>query len=143
MWPASYAGITVQEAMYDYDKSAAAFRKFILDFEPDTHMGNAQFGPGKFYEILDYKLYSWPGHGVAPENSYQCNEDEYMTADEYDALIDDPSGFFQRHLPRVFERCSLPDAPFSLASSKYTVLRSTSPYGLPVQGALHLLEAKS
>jgi hypothetical protein len=56
MWPVSYAGMTVQEAMYDYDKGAAAFRKFILDFEPDTHMGSAQFGPGKFYEILDYKL---------------------------------------------------------------------------------------
>jgi hypothetical protein len=76
MWPVSYAGMTVQEAMYDYDKCAAAFRKFILDFEPDTHMGSAQFGPGKFYEILDYKLYSWPGHGVAPEYSYQCNEGE-------------------------------------------------------------------
>ena len=79
MWPVSYAGMTVQEAMYDYGKCAAAFKKFILDFEPDAHIGSAQFGPGKFYEILDYKLYSWPGHGVAPEHSYQCNEGEYMT----------------------------------------------------------------
>src|SRR5512136_1652205 len=67
MWTAAYGGNTVQDAMYDYGKGTAAFKKFILDFEPDAHIGAAQFGPGKFYEILDYKLYSWPGHGVAPD----------------------------------------------------------------------------
>jgi len=102
-FPAYYAGITPQEAMYDYDKCCKAFKKFVMDFEPDGNLGAYVPGPGKFFEILDYKLYSWPGHGVAPEQSYQCNEGEYMTADEYDALIDDPSNFFSStYLPRVF-----------------------------------------
>jgi uroporphyrinogen-III decarboxylase len=80
-----------------------AFKKFVLDFEPDGHLGAYVPGPGEFFEILDYKLYSWPGHGVPPEHSYQCNEGEYMKADEYDALIDDPSNFFSNtYLPRVF-----------------------------------------
>jgi hypothetical protein len=143
MWPVSYAGITVQEAMYDYDKGAAAFRKFILDFEPDTHMGSAQFGPGKFFEILDYKLYSWPGHGVAPEYSYQCNEGEYMKADEYDALIDDPSNFFSNvYLPRVFGALEpwgmLPFLPGILEI--YGVAYNFIPFGLPpVQAAYKAL----
>ncbi len=143
MWPASYAGMTVQEAMYDYDKCAAAFKKFILDFEPDTHIGSAQFGPGRFYEILDYKLYSWPGHGVAPEHSYQCNEGEYMTADEYDALINDPSGFFSHvYLPRVFGTLEpwrmLPFLPGILEI--YGVAFNFIPFGLPpVQAAYKAL----
>jgi len=103
MFPFTYAGMTIQEAMYDYDRCAAGFRKFVLDFNPDIHFGAAAPGPGKFYEILDYKLYAWPGHGVAPENSYQCLEGEYMKAEEYDLFITDPSFFFRNfYLPRVF-----------------------------------------
>ena len=102
-FPFYNAGMTPQEAMYDYDKLGAAFKKFIYDFDPDFHIGATAPGPGKMYEILDYKLYSWPGHGVAPEHPYQCNEDEYMKADEYDALIKDPTGYFLNvYLPRIF-----------------------------------------
>jgi len=103
MFPFNYAGISIQEAMYNYDRCVEAFRKFVLDFKPDIHFGAAGPGPGRFYETLDYKLYSWPGHGVSPESSYQCVEGEYMTADEYDILIADPSFFFRNfYLPRVF-----------------------------------------
>ena len=103
MFPFINAGMTIQEAMYDYDKTVAAFKKFILEFKPDMHISAAQAGPGKFFEILDYKLYSWPGHGVAPEHSYQCHEGEYMKAEEYDLLITDPSFYFRNfYLPRVF-----------------------------------------
>ena len=102
-FPIYNAGFTPQEAMYDYDKCCSAFKKFIMDFAPDSHIGAVAPGTGKVYEILDYKLYSWPGHGVSPEQSYQANEGEYMKADEYDALIDDPSNFFSStYLPRVF-----------------------------------------
>jgi len=103
MFPFKNAGMTVEEAMYDYDKCATAFKEFILEYEPDMHIGAWAPGAGKFYEILDYKLYAWPGHGVAPEHSYQCIEDEYMTADEYDLLMTDPSFYFRNfYLPRVF-----------------------------------------
>lgn len=103
MFPFINAGLTIEEAMYDYDKCIAAFKKFMLEYEPDMHIGAAQAGPGKFYEILDYKLYKWPGHGVPPEHSYQCVESEYMKAEEYDLLITDPSFYFNNfYLPRVF-----------------------------------------
>jgi hypothetical protein len=103
MFPYLNAGMTVEEAMYDYDKCTAAFKAFILEYEPDMHIGASAPGPGKFYEALDYKLYSWPGHGVAPEHSYQCIEGEYMLAEEYDLLMADPSFYFRNfYLPRVF-----------------------------------------
>jgi len=143
MFPFTYSGMTVQEAMYDYDKCATAFKKFVLDFEPDIHWGAAGPGPGKFFEILDYKLYSWPGHGVAPEYSYQCNEGEYMTADEYDLLITDPSFFFRNfYLPRVFGALDgfkmLP--PLTSILEMYGVAFSFIPYGLPpVQGTFKAL----
>ncbi len=73
----------------------------LLDFDPDAHTGCSGPGPGKFFEILDYKLYSWPGHGVSPEYCYQANEGEYMKVEEYDELIDDPSNYFSHiYLPR-------------------------------------------
>ncbi len=133
-FPAYYAGITPKEAMYDYDKCCAAFKKFVLDFAPDGNLGAAVPGPGKFFEILDYKLYSWPGHGVAPERSYQANEGEYMTAGEYDALIDDPSNFFSNtYLPRVFGKLDgfrmLPALTGIL--EMYGVAGNFIPFGLP------------
>jgi hypothetical protein len=102
-FPVYHAGITPKDSMYDYDKCCKAFTKFLLEFEPDGHLGAVVPGPGKCFDILDYKLYSWPGHGVSPNQSYQANEGEYMKADEYEALIDDPSNFFSNtYLPRVF-----------------------------------------
>jgi hypothetical protein len=143
MFPFLSAGMTVQEAMYDYDKCAAAFKKFILELKPDMHIGAAQAGPGKFYEILDYKLYKWPGHGVAPEHSYQCVEEEYMKAGEYDLLISDPSFYFRNfYLPRVFGALQgftmLP--PLTGILEIYGVAFNFIPYALPpVQGTFKAL----
>jgi hypothetical protein len=134
MFPWTNAGMTVQEAMYDYAKCAEVFQNFVLEFEPDVHWGAYAPGPGKMYEILDYKLYSWPGHGFAPEHSYQCNEGEYMMANEYDALISDPSGFFtSKYLPRVFGALSgFPMLPFLPGILEmYGVALNFIPFGLP------------
>jgi hypothetical protein len=64
MFPWLNAGMTMEEAMYDYGKCAEVFQNFVLELEPDMHWGAYAPGSGKMYEILDYKLYSWPGHGV-------------------------------------------------------------------------------
>ncbi|SDC27071.1 MULTISPECIES: uroporphyrinogen decarboxylase family protein [unclassified Candidatus Frackibacter] len=102
-YPTEYAGITAEEAMYDYDKLAMAWEKFNKDFDFDFLATSTMIGPGAVFETLDYQLYRWPGHGTDENTSYQCVEDEYMKADEYDALIADPSGFWMRdYLPRIF-----------------------------------------
>jgi uroporphyrinogen-III decarboxylase len=89
--------------MYDYEKLGYALKKFHADFLPDTLAVSPIYGSAKVFELLDYKLYRWPGHGVAPKAPYQCVEGEYMQADEYDDFIRDPSGYFMRgYLPRVF-----------------------------------------
>jgi hypothetical protein len=134
MFPWTNAGMTVEEAMYDYGKCAQVFQDFVLEFEPDAHWGAYVAGSGKMYEILDYKLYSWPGHGVAPEHSYQCNEGEYMMADEYDGLIQDPTGFFIHvYMPRVFGALGgFPMLPFFPGILEiYGLPIFFIPYGLP------------
>ncbi len=139
-WPTTYAGITPYDAMYDFEKNNAAFKKFIVDFKPDGNLGAAVPGPGRFFELMDYKLYSWPGHGVSKEHSYQANEGEYMMADEYDDLIEDPSNYFNRvYLPRAFKVMEpLQALPVATGIVEmYGVAGNFVPYGLPpVQEAL-------
>ena len=142
-FPYYNAGVSPQEAMYDYDKLGMAFKKFIHDFAPDSHIGATAPGPGKMYEILDYKLYSWPGHGISPEHVYQCNEGEYMKADEYDALIQDPTGYFlNMYMPRVFGALQplqmMPFFPGML--EMYGLAYNFIPFAIPpVQAALKAL----
>lgn len=149
-FPAFYSGMTPYDVMYDYDKLSIAFKKYVLDFAPDAHGGAATAVPGKMYEILDYKLYAWPGHGVAPNHSYQCLEGEYMKADEYNALINDPSDFFKStYFPRIFGALAAFKnlSPFTNITEMYGGFTGFSllPYGLPDVQAAHkaLLEAGS
>jgi hypothetical protein len=102
-YPFAYAGVTPEEAMYDYDRLGYALKKFHQDFQPDSLSSAPIYGPGKVFEMLDYKLYRWPGHGVPSSSPYQCVEAEYMKAEDYDQFLRDPSDFFMRtYLPRVF-----------------------------------------
>jgi len=133
-FPAFYAGMTPREAMYDYEKLAASHKKYVLDFEPDTNAGIGIATPGRVFDILDYKLYAWPGHGVSPNHSYQCLEAEYMMADEYDALIQDPSYFFTAtYFPRIFGKLDGFKMLRNLANIQEIVFVGPNliPYGLP------------
>ena len=100
-FPLEHAGITFHEAMYDVDKLIQALRKYHMDFDPDTFSGS-HIGSGRVLELLDAKQYAWAGHGVSLDHEYQFLEQERMQPDEYDDLIDDPTGFhFHKFLPRV------------------------------------------
>jgi hypothetical protein len=134
-FPAYYTGFTPEDMMYDYDKLRMSYKKYVLDFAPDAHSGLVVASPGKFYEILDYKLYSWPGHGVAPQYPYQFNEGEYMRPDEYDTLIQDPSYFFGSiYFPRIFGslRSFAQLSPFTRVLEMYGSFSAThfAQYGL-------------
>ena len=103
--PYTHYGINLHTAMYDYDQALKACRKFNEDFSEELeYFASPWVTPGKVLDILDYKLYSWPGHRLDKNvASYQFMEAEYMKAEEYDALILDPSDFwFRTYLPRVF-----------------------------------------
>ena len=102
-WPAARAGMTPYEAMHDAARAAQAWVDFNLEFQPDAMVSPLLYTtPASVFEVLDYKLYSWPGHGVAKESSYQYNEKEWMLPEEYDHLISDPSDYMLRtYLPRT------------------------------------------
>ena len=102
-FPAKYAGMTVEEAMYDPDKLFDAQLKALLEFQPD--MDQAPFANrflGPVLEALDFKQLKWPGHGLAADTTYQFVEGEYMAAEEYDHFLLDPSDFMVRkYWPRI------------------------------------------
>jgi hypothetical protein len=102
-FPAYYAGYDLKSAMYDVDVLRKTWIKFVTDFDCDTH-GGTHFFPGKVLELLDYKLYKWPGHGLADDAvMVQFDEQEYMQPDEYDEFIFNPADYIiRRFLPRTW-----------------------------------------
>ncbi len=90
-------------SMHDYPKAAQAWLECNLELQADSLIAPIFAAiPARAYEILDVKILSWPGHGVPHEAGFQYNEKEWMQADEYDLLIDDPTDYLLHYyLPRV------------------------------------------
>ena len=102
-FPVEYAGVTMFDAMYDYDILTRAWETYCHDFTPDAYNSPTTIVPGKLLDILDFKLCKWPGRGVSKQQQYQYVEKEYMKAEEYQDLIDDPTGYFMSiYFPRIF-----------------------------------------
>ena len=102
-FPVQYAGVSMYDAMYDYEVLTRAWKKYCDDFTPDAYNAPTTVVPGKPLEILDFQLCKWPGQGVSKQQEYQYVEKEYMKADEYQDLIDDPTGYFMStYFPRIF-----------------------------------------
>jgi uroporphyrinogen-III decarboxylase len=103
-WPAYLAGTDLHTVMYDYDKLQKAWKRFYDEFETDSAVSPGMVLPARAYDRLDYKLYSWPGHGLPKSSTgIQFVEGEYMKEEEYDLLIKDPSDFWMRfYIPRIF-----------------------------------------
>lgn len=101
-FPAYYRGGNLKEHMYDLDKMRSDFIKFHQDFDMDFAMAPLTW-PGKLFDILDFKLMRWPGHGVPDDGSFfQYVEGVYMKEDEYDELLYNTNDFFLRKiLPRI------------------------------------------
>ncbi len=104
-FPAKYGGLTYEEAMYDSRKLFSAYRTTIVELQPDMYFnpGHAIHTPGDALEALACRQVQWPGGGLAPNRPFQFVEAEYLLAEEYDHIIEDPSDFVvRRYLPRVF-----------------------------------------
>jgi len=100
-FPAKYTGITCADAFYNPGKWKEAAKKTVIDFEPDTCLATGPDSGGAL-EALDFKQMVWPGHGTSPHHTHQFVEGEYMKADEYEAFLEDPTGFIIRnYLPRT------------------------------------------
>ena len=103
--PLQMAGLENRTAYYEPEKAMEAAMKFNDKYASELENFSLPMSfSGEVMDILGYKLYAWPGGGL-PNNAggFQFREGEYMTADEYDDLIRDPSDFWLRkYLPRVF-----------------------------------------
>ena len=96
-----YAGYSRQEIMYDINKWMAAESKFAEDF-PQIDMLRAGRIWGPMFESVGFRLYKLPGRDLPLNTDFQFVEGEWMKADEYDVLINDPVEFMMEYrLPRV------------------------------------------
>ena len=102
-WLAKYGGISHKQLMHDYALHREVSERAVLEFEPDAIGPLLQMsGMGRALEAIGFKQLQWPGHGVGDHQPFQYLDREYMTADEYDDFIFDPTGFYlQKYLPRV------------------------------------------
>ena len=139
--PAGIANITGKEFLYDADKIFMAFKKIMQEFDADIVAAMPPL-PAKALETLEFKMYKWPGYGLEDHLlSHQYTEGEYMKADEYDALIEDPSDYWLRvYLPRVFGKLA-PLANLARFTEIYEIpVRHIALFGRPdVQDALKAL----
>jgi len=144
---ARYGGINHAEAMYDYEKLAAAWMKGTQKLNWDMAPPPFIMFPGPVMDLLGITTFLWPGRHLDNMQTYQFVEKEYMLADEYDQFLKDPGDFVVRTMmPRMATTLEplgiLP--PLHWFSSGYT-LNSLFPTLLgapPVQNMLKkLLEA--
>ena len=103
---AKYAGMTCQEVVHDYQKAFDAAVKCAQDFDWDAVVPNMVYVWTGLAQAAGLRYYGIPGIGLPHDvgfNYIEPAEDKaFMRADEYDALIADPTGFlFSTWLPRV------------------------------------------
>ena len=103
---AKYAGYTCQEVTHDYKKAFDAARKCAADFDWDAVVGNMVYVWTGLTQAIGLKYYAVPGIDIPPDTGFQYREppeeQAFMKPDEYDHLIEDPTGFlFNVWLPRV------------------------------------------
>ena len=119
---AKYCGYTSQEVSYDYEKAFAAARKCAADFDWDAVVGNMVYGWMGLVHAIGLKYYAVPGVDIPPDTGFQYIEppedQAWMRADEYDQLIEDPTGYlFNVWLPRVSGDVSPMGQPTSMRNN--------------------------
>ncbi len=103
---AKYAGFTCQEVAHDYNKAFEAVIKTAKDFQWDAIVPNMVYVWTGLAQAVGLRYYGIPGIGIPHTTGFnyiEPPEDQaWMRADDYDALIDDPTAFlYNVWLPRV------------------------------------------
>jgi uroporphyrinogen-III decarboxylase len=119
---AKYAGYTCQEVAHDYEKAFDAARKCAADFDWDAVVSNMVFVWTGLTEAMSLKYYAVPGIQIPPDVAFQYieppEENAHMQPDEYDQLIEDPTGYlFNVWLPRVANDVSPMGRPTSFRNN--------------------------
>ncbi len=128
--PANLAGTDYYTCSYDYEKAVRVWEEFNEQFKDADNLSSpGSIIPARVHDLLGYKLYSYPGHGLPKTaTGVQFNEGEYMKPEEYDLLIKNPSDFWMRtYMPRIFSALE----PLQTLSSLTTIIESSSMYFMP------------
>jgi uroporphyrinogen-III decarboxylase len=89
--------------MYNHETIFQAYEKYQRDFGCDTANNGGEIVSGRTLETLGLKLGPWAGQGLPDDKGYQYVEEAFLKADEYQDLIDDPTGWFLNvYFPRIF-----------------------------------------
>jgi uroporphyrinogen-III decarboxylase len=119
---AKYAGYTCQEVTHDFEKAFDAARKCAADFDWDAVVANMVYVWTGLTQAIGMKYYAIPGIDLSQNTPFQYREPPedtaFMKPNEYDQLIEDPTGFlFNVWLPRVSTDVSPIDEPTSFRSN--------------------------
>lgn len=114
-----YAGYTCQQLAHDYESAFAAARKCAADFDWDAVVANMVYVWTGMTQAIGLRYYGIPGIDVPEDTGFQYREppenQAFMQPDEYDALIEDPTGFlFNVWLPRVAAPVVAPGQPTTM-----------------------------
>jgi uroporphyrinogen-III decarboxylase len=141
--PAYEMGTNYKTVSYDFEKAAQVWEAFNEKYAARLGTFVMPFiTPSRVLDLIDYKLYNWPGHGLDNDaKGYQFVDGEYMKADEYDVFLRDPSGFFLKtYLPRTFGVFGPMKMLRSLTINVEVAMLDYGPFGTPeMQQALETL----
>lgn len=103
-----YSGNTNQQTIYDPAKWLEAEMAFIRDFpEVDVLRNSRIYAP--MFDAVNCLTYRLPGRDLPARTQFQFVEQEYMKADEYDQLIENPTLFLiNTWLPRIMGELATP-----------------------------------
>ncbi|MGO9112695.1 MAG: hypothetical protein ACLP9L_25970, partial [Thermoguttaceae bacterium] len=118
---AKYAGYTCQEVAHDYELAFSAARKCAAEFDWDAVVSNMVYVWTGLTQSIGLKYYGIPGIDIPAETAFQYREppqnNAYMQPEEYDALIEDPTGFLLNvWLPRAAAGVCAPGEPTTTAN---------------------------
>lgn len=103
---AKYAGYNCQQVTHDYNMAFEAACKCAADFDWDAVVANMVYVWTGLTEAIGTNYYAVPGIEIGADTGFQYREPKpenaFMKPEEYDLLIEDPTGFlFNTWLPRV------------------------------------------
>jgi hypothetical protein len=115
-----YAGFNCQELAHDYENAFAAARKCAADFDWDAVVPNMLATWTGMTQAIGLRYYMTPGIDLPANVGHQYREpppdQAWMKPEEYDALIEDPTGFlYNVWLPRVAAPLSPIGGPVTFA----------------------------
>ena len=118
----NHSGHNCQQLAHDYNQAFESARKCAADFEWDAVVSNMVYVWTGLTQAIGLKYWGIPGIDVPADRGFQYvepPEDEaFMLPDEYDQLIEDPTGFlYNVWLPRVATPVCGPGEPNSYANN--------------------------